>query len=171
MQQHFPNFRLALSNPTRLVHTYTRALQPALAPASILCVARLFCPLHASYPKLYALRPVVTTIPDTHSGVKPHLPPPCIYSSSASRYFLVSRSTTFPAFVSLCCCIAALLCSVCAIFLLVYSCVSCGVYRWDTESFSLLSVSNPHQHHASAWCRVMNLLKPQLVLCVNLIAV
>ncbi|KAL5374515.1 hypothetical protein DPSP01_011879 [Paraphaeosphaeria sporulosa] len=25
MQQHFPNFRLALSNPTRLVHTYTLA--------------------------------------------------------------------------------------------------------------------------------------------------
>lgn len=59
----FP-FRLAISN---LLGTCTCALQPALAITciSLLCFARLFCPLHASYPKLYALRPVVTTIPDT----------------------------------------------------------------------------------------------------------
>ncbi|KAF2447855.1 hypothetical protein P171DRAFT_233390 [Karstenula rhodostoma CBS 690.94] len=107
--QHFP-FRLALSN---LLGTYTRALQPAPATpcTSLLCFARLFCPLHASYPKLCALRPVVTTIPDTHQRC--HTPP-----HNSALYILPQALDTFSSlfdyidtFVSLCCCcIAALFC-------------------------------------------------------------
>jgi hypothetical protein len=160
----FP-FRLALE--TCSVHTHALQPAPATPCISLLCLARLFCPLHASYPKLYALRPVVTTIPDTHHHRCQTKHPLTTFRLVYTPQALDTFSSLFDyiyKFFSLCC-ITNFFCSRNLLFISVMD-SNGALASTDGRCFLCCLYLICNQHHASAWCQVMNSLKLHIVASV-----